>query len=200
MHLFLEGPIQTGKSTLIRQCIAPYIHQIGGFSSQRLWQDSLPCGYRLAPADELALDAPFTPDVSGLFLRHRQGASSYKDLSVFETLGVKLLAQSKDKPLILLDEIGGSELLVPAFREKLYEILAGDVPCLGVIKLTSKAGSMSKAAGYPEELVDYNIQLRRDLEKTFHGEIFPFQRERRDELKGKIELFLETIFSNTEAV
>lgn len=193
MHLFLEGPVRTGKSTLIRQCIAPYIRQIGGFSCQRLWQDARPCGYRLAPADELALDAPFTPDAPGIFLRHSP-QPPHKDLSVFDTLGVKLLEESEGRPLILLDEIGGSELLVPSFREKLYEILAGETPCIGVIKLSSKAGSMSRAAGYPGEIVDYNLQLRRELEERFGGEICLFQRERREELKSKIEVFLQRIF------
>lgn len=199
MHLFLEGPVQTGKSTLIRQCIAPYIGRIGGFSSQRLWQASRPCGYRLAPADELELDAAFAPDAPGIFLWHNRD-SSYKDPSVFETLGVRLLEQSGDKPVILLDEIGGSELLVPAFRKKLYQILSGQTPCLGVIKLASKASFMSRAAGYSGEVVDYNLQLRSDLEKLFHGEICPFEQEHREEIKRKIELFLERIFRDVETV
>lgn len=199
MHLFLEGPVQTGKSTLIRQCISPYMDQIGGFSSQRLWQNGRPRGYRLAPAGERALDAPLDLNVSGIFTCH-SSQGSRKNPLVFEILGVELLEKAKGTSLILLDEIGGAELLVPAFRQKLYEILAGPVPCIGVIKLADKAGFMSRAAGYPGEVVDYNLQLRRDLTESFHGEICPFSPDRRNVIKHKIELFLERIFNHVETV
>ena len=50
-HLFLEGPIQTGKSTLLRRLLAPYKDQIGGFASQRMLNDDgRTIGYRIGPA------------------------------------------------------------------------------------------------------------------------------------------------------
>lgn len=162
MHLFLEGPVKTGKSTLLRQCIEPYIEKTGGFSSQRLWQDGRPCGYRLVPAENLRLDQPYEPGLPGIFTYHHQ-SDWRKDPAVFETLGVQLLSNLSDCELILLDEIGGSELLVPAFREKLYEVLSGPLPCIGVLKLSSKAAFMSRTSGYPGQVVDYNRQLREDL-------------------------------------
>lgn len=199
MHLFLEGPVRTGKSTLIRQCIAPYLHQIRGFSCQRLWLDGTPSGYRLAPAEETALDAPLLPDTPDIFLSYQNNPPK-KDPSVFAGLGTMLLEQAKGAPLILLDEIGGSELLVPAFRKKLYEILSGPSPCIGVLKLASKAGSMSKAAGYPGTIVEYNLRLRRDLKEVFSGEICYFEPERREDVKTRIESFLKPIFNGTQAV
>lgn len=192
MHLFLEGPVKTGKSTLIRDCIAPYIDQIGGFSSQRLWRDGSPCGYRLAQADELDLDAAYCSELSNIFSYHN-GQSFKKEPSVFEKQGVALLEQALGKPLVLLDEIGGSELLVPEFRQKLYEILAGTC-CIGVIKLADKAAFMSRTAGYPGKVVDYNLQLRKDLSEKFGAKILPYNIQKRDALKQEIEEFLEGIF------
>ena len=193
MHLFLEGPVQTGKSTLIRECIAPYIDQIGGFSSQRLWQDEKPCGYRLAQASELSLDAVYHPGLSDVFTYHN-GDAFKKDPSVFIKRGVEFLEQAGDKPLILLDEIGGSELLVPEFRNKLYEVLSGATCCIGVLKLADKAAFMSRAAGYPGEVVDYNRQLRKDLSDKFGAKILSFRIEEKNALKQEIEKFLEGIF------
>lgn len=199
MHLFLEGPVKTGKSTLIRRCIAPYMNRIGGFSSQRLWLKGKPCGYRLTGADVLDLDAPFDETLSGLFIWHTEQDSGKNPL-VFETLGVRLLEEAKNSSLILLDEIGGSELAVPCFRTKLYEILEGSVPCIGVLKLASKASFMTKAAGYPDLVLDCNEQLRRDLTSRFHGSIYAYEPERQDFLEREIKSFLERIFSRTETV
>lgn len=193
MHLFLEGPVQTGKSTLIRECISPYMKEVGGFSSQRLWHEGKACAYRLVPPEELQLDRPYSRKLSGIFTGHI-GELLLKDPSVFETLGVRLLSQSTEKSLILLDEIGGSELLVPAFREKLYQVLAGPVPCIGVLKLSSKASFMSRTTGYSGEVVEYNQQLRRDLKERFDAEILSFDRESLEDIRRQIEMFLERIF------
>lgn len=193
MHLFLEGPVQTGKSTLLRECLAPYPKQLGGFSSQRLWQESLPCGYRLTPACEFHLDADYHPDLKGVFMYHF-GEVSQKDPSVFQSYGVQLLKDAENSQLILLDEIGGSELLVPAFRNRLYQILSGPTPCIGVLKLSSKASFMSQAAGYPGEVVDCNLQLHEKLNQIPGCRILSFSRENRSYLKREIEKFLEEIF------
>ncbi len=193
MHLFLEGSVQAGKSTLLRACIATHACQLGGFSSQRLWHEGKPCGYRLVPAEDLELDREYEPGLSGIFAGHI-GDVSLKDSTVFETLGVRLLSESLGKPLILLDEIGGAELLVPAFRRKLYQVLAGSAPCIGVLKLSDNADFMGRTAGYPAELVERNRQLRRDLLLRFDSEILAFSRSNQQALQGKIQGFLQQVW------
>lgn len=199
MHLFLEGPVRTGKSTLIRQCITPWLSQMGGFSCQRMWENGSPCGYRLTAACEIALDAPFDSQAPGLFLWHREhGTEKYPQ--VFETLGIQLLEEAKNSSLILLDEIGGIELRVPVFRQKLYEILTGPVPCIGVLKLADKAGSMGRNSGFGEQLVRLNLQLRRDLNERFQGKILTFSPEKRETLQMEIRSFTEQIFSSSRSI
>lgn len=193
MHLFLEGPVQTGKSTLIRECIQPYLHKAGGFSCQRLWREGIPCGYRITSPRELQLDAPYSPELSGIFLYHF-GNESRKDPSVFETLGISMLEQTEGCSLILLDEIGGSELLIPSFRTRLYEILAGSIPCIGVLKLADKAKFMGKTAGYPGTVVEFNEQLRKDLHEKFGASVLSYNPACRDALKKEILQFTERIF------
>ena len=55
-NLFIEGPIQTGKSTLIRKVLreafGPSLDGVAGFTSQRLTDaGGQLLGFRLAPAD-----------------------------------------------------------------------------------------------------------------------------------------------------
>ena len=177
---------------MIRECISPYIEQIGGFSCQRLWHEKRPCGYRLVPAGDLKLDALYSPKLGGVFAGHI-GDVSLKDPSVFETLGEDLLSSAAGKPLILLDEIGGSELLVPAFRTKLYQVLESSC-CIGVLKRADKAEFMSRAAGYPGEVAAYNRRLREDLVQRFDARIVAFGSGKELAARLEIKKFLERIF------
>lgn len=59
-NLFLEGPIQTGKSTLIRQALGDELGRCGGFACQRLTDaGGNTLGFRLGPAATTELTAPF---------------------------------------------------------------------------------------------------------------------------------------------
>ena len=193
MHLFLEGPIQTGKSTLLRECLAPYSQLLGGFSCQRIWKEGQPCGYRLTAASDFCLDTEYQPGLEDIFLYHF-GEISKKDPSVFELKGVQLLEHTKNRPLILLDEIGGAELLSPSFKQTLYHILEGSIPCIGVLKLSSKAGFMSPVSGFPGEVIDHNLQLRQKLSQIPGCKLISFSRENKASIKKEIQIFLEKIF------
>mgnify|MGYP001210683387 CR=1 FL=1 len=170
-HLFLEGPVQTGKSTLLRKYLIPYKDLLGGFCSQRLLDDKKEAvAYRITGPEDLDVEIPYSPGLPHVFAV-KKSIGSEKNMDVFRDYGVSLLDSAAEKPLILLDEIGGSELLVPEFRARLYEILSGNSPCLGVIKLNEKARSMSREADYPGIVADYNAMLRKDLAESFEAEI-----------------------------
>lgn len=196
-HLFLEGPIQMGKSTLLRELLRPYKGMIGGFASQRMLNDEgMTIGYRIGPADSTTLTIPFTEgrDLPGVFRIIHEDGTSEKFPEVFDTYGIELLDAAKGKKLILLDEIGGAELLNAGFRKALYDVLAGEIPCIGVIKLNSKASSMSKTAGYSSAVIEYNTQLRDRLTSEYGGQILSFKRDDTD-LKKEAEDFICGIFT-----
>ena len=68
--LMLEGPIQTGKSTLIRTMLGDHLPKCGGFTSQRLIDASgRTKGFRLCPAaaDLTGPDEGITEDVFKYF-------------------------------------------------------------------------------------------------------------------------------------
>lgn len=199
-HLFLEGPIQMSKSTLLLQLLAPYKGLIGGFASQRMLNDEgRTIGYRIGPAESTSLTIPFSEgrDLPGIFRVIHKDGTSEKFPEAFDEYGVSLLKSSEGKKLILLDEIGGAELLSSEFDKALCDTLADKTPCIGVIKLNSKASSMSKTAGYSSIVTEYNNRLREKILNEYSGSILPFRRSD-DILKKEIEEFLCGIFTTEQ--
>lgn len=187
-NLFLEGPIQEGKSTLIREVLKAH-KNVGGFTVQRMnfptKGEEKRTGFRL-----MAADAPIkahtcvtTTDKNllasdGVFkLIGPEG--SKVNLDVFETKGVELLKQSlKDAKagkikLVLLDEIGGHEMACKKFCKALNELLDSDIPCIGVIKQYEDAKKMDPS------IAEANRALHKKITgpKGEHGEILQFKRD-----------------------
>lgn len=193
-HLFLEGPVRAGKSTLLRQCLAPYRNLLGGFSVQRLLApDGAVQAYRMTSAREFCLQRDWHPALPGIFLQRstavpEQGISPETTAApvpaispvmevhpeVFSCMGVTLLHAGPKHQLILLDEIGGVELLVPAFRHALSALLAGNISCIGVIKQQRKAVSLRRATSYPAQLDTLHRQLRNHLLTQWDARILSF--------------------------
>jgi len=57
------------------------------------------------------------------------------NMEAFEKDGVRILTESNGDELIIMDELGFLEAKAPAFRQTVLDILAGDVPVLGVLRL-----------------------------------------------------------------
>lgn len=143
-NLFIEGPVQTGKSTLIRKILREEFGQnlkgVAGFTSQRITDPKgRLLGFRLASAvADLSMTAD-PADTDNVF-KYFTPNGSRTDISVFETVGIELIeeaftaAKEGRAQFVLLDEIGGHELASSLFRSKLYELLESDVPCTGVVK------------------------------------------------------------------
>ena len=193
-HLFLEGPIQKGKSTLLRDLLAPHMQEVGGFASQRLIDsEGKTIAFRIGRANTTSLTAPFHDKYDGIFRIITKRGTSLKYPEVFDNEGLIYLTHNTGKKLILLDEIGGAELLNYKFRNALYTVLAGDTPCIGVIKQEVKAKFMSATAGYEKKLLSYNRELRKLLTSKYDSRILQFRRND-DNLRQEIEAFLYKIF------
>ena len=207
--LFLEGPIQTGKSTLIRKCLGPHIADCGGFTSQRLVDaGGRTKGFRLVSAAEpltasaegfMSGTGSTEPFIShaGIFKWFADDGRVITDQSVFEQTGVSLLKSSARRPLVLLDEIGGSELLCGDFRKTLDAILSSSKPCLGVLKLPENAQRLHSQ--YPSgdlSIAEYNALLRHTITDSGRGEVLYYAREREDaeEVERQISEFIQSIF------
>jgi len=195
-HLFLEGPIQEGKSTLIRSLIRDRIPQIGGFSSQRLLDErGNTVGFRVAPPEEaLALTAKYSPELTNIFL-YFGGEKTEMNPGVFGGSALKYLRQREGKKLILLDEIGGVELLDAEFRKELYNTLEGDIPCIGVLKLESSNRNMCAGSKIGNFCTSLQIQLRQDLIDNLNADIMPFERRIVKETEKTVKEFVDAVFA-----
>jgi len=146
-RLFLTGPIGCRKSTAITQALGEKITRCGGFVTRRYREPDL--HFRLESPDgrhaETFLDFP--------------NGKPQLDMDVFSRMGVSLLRGD----ILVLDEIGGIELLDPNFAAALDTVLKSRVPILGVIKGDGPAGALVQALGLTEEYERAASRLREQL-------------------------------------
>jgi len=147
--LFLTGPMGCGKSTAIAAAIGEKLPEFGGFLTKRARNDAgQAIAFYLARPDgcqkEVFLDC---------------GAALPKiDLEVFEKAAPNLL----NGKCIVLDEIGGLELLCPTFMAALDALLDSNIPVIGVVKAEGPAGVMIQKLGLTKE---YDLAANRFREK-----------------------------------
>ena len=142
--LFLEGNIQIGKSTIILDNLRSnmIIEHTGGFLCQRLTENDKTRAFRLIEAEKAETsDIKYKVNTPSVFLEEVSGKWIKRD-EVFLTKGIEFLSDLSSRKLILLDEIGGFELLIDGFREKLYEVLLDNIPIIGVIKSVNNSAIM----------------------------------------------------------
>lgn len=193
-HLFLTGPSGVGKSTILKEELSCCGSLVSGFFTQRQlspsgntmgflllpWEASLPSAVVLnTPTDKLFIQ----PTPQGRIFRPE----------VFETLGIKLL--SAQRPILCLDELGGGELLVPLFRQKLYQLLNSHPCCLGVLKspasLSSMRSRVALAPGVEEEL----SRLYTFLTKKSDCRILSVSPDTREDARRAVKSFIEARLS-----
>lgn len=194
-HIFFEGAIQEGKSTLIRKLIGRHLKDVGGFSSQRLLNDlGETMGFRIVPAsDAMFLTRKYSPDLTDVFLLFNDGEIKMTP-EIFADTAIKYMRKGQEKKLILLDEIGGVEMLMPEFREELYEVLKGEVPCLGVLKLEVNNRHMCRNANINHACIDYHLQLRDSLVNGHEADLLRFERKYAANTENVLQDFLKQIF------
>jgi len=150
-RLFLTGISGCGKSTAIAAAMGGQMALAGGFLTVRRRDDTgRAVAYLLQRPD--GRDGKVFLDYSGIPAR--------MDLEVFADLGVRLLEEAKNYPFIVLDEIGGVELLEPSFRAALERILESGIPCIGVMKIAGPANKMIRKLGLGEEYENAAESLR----------------------------------------
>ena len=130
-RLFLTGPSGVGKTTIIRQALGDSLAYAGGFVTERvLDEQGKLLGYDLLPAAAALSGQAYQ---RWRFLDY-SGPKAEKDNEVFRNQGVRLLQEAEYYPFVLLDEIGGFEMLIPQFRNALAELLNSNLPIIGVLK------------------------------------------------------------------
>ena len=143
-HLFLTGPIGCGKSTAIQTALGDTLSQCGGFLTRR---------YR-EPHLHFVLESP-DGQVKETFLDFALGKPEV-NLAVFS----EHYLQGK---VLVLDEIGGIELLNPEFVSALENVLNSNIPILGVLKGAGPAGALIEKLELTEKYQQAADNLRQQL-------------------------------------
>jgi len=150
-NLFLTGPVGCGKSTGIAAALCENLEKAGGFLTVR---------QRDATGRAVAYWLQ-KPDGSEKRCIIDYSAKPYTmHMEVFEEDGVRLLQEAHGYDFVVLDEIGGFEVLSDGFLEALLHLLQSDVPCIGVMKGEGPAGKMIQKLGLGETYVQRAENLR----------------------------------------
>lgn len=190
-HFFLTGTSGIGKSTLLMEVLQEMEFPISGFFAQRqLLPDDTTGGFRLLPwGSKHPLTATYQAEASDLFIK-KSDTGWQKDLHVFQTTAITLL--NEKTPLKCLDEIGGTELLVPEFLNALYALLESDVYCVGVIKSPQNLTSMMTRVEMKKQEAIKLQKLHKDMTQQFHSVIVELTAFNREEVKLALKNFIKT--------
>ncbi len=83
-----------------------------------------------------------------------------KDNEVFRESAAQMLREAEYYPFVMLDEIGGFEMLIPQFRNELAQLLNSDAPIIGVIKGAENAEELRASFGLGEKFTMLTDNLR----------------------------------------
>jgi len=161
MHLFLTGEIHIGKSTLRRRLISSLGDiRIGGFISVQ--QADVPGAkgsvYLMPPSCE---DGPFLAEYRVRIMR-REHPELFPE--VFEKRGIELLSDAQQTQLILMDEIGKTEANAPMFCDRIAQLLDGNTPILGVLRLEGDTPLQQLIRNHPNvKIVEVTKENRNEL-------------------------------------
>lgn len=159
-RLFLTGRIGCGKSTAILTAIGEKLPSFGGFLTRRIRNEKgQAIAFMLASPDgsreRIFLDCTCgTPEIH---------------MEVFRTLAPELM-QGR---YLILDEIGGMELLQPEFVAALDMLLDSDIPIIGVVKGDAAATAMIRRLGLTEKYEAASSALRSRLSNDENTLLYP---------------------------
>ncbi len=155
-NLFLTGNKGCGKSTIIAAALGENLGKAGGFLTVRqLGEDG--------DAKAFWLRRPGSEDGRMIIDYSRQPYTMHPE--VFEDLGVELVKQARKYDYVILDEIGGFEILTDPFLDAMMELLQSEVPCIGVVKAPGAATRMIQRLGLGDLYVQRSKELHQWMEQ-----------------------------------
>lgn len=181
-NLLICGMPGCGKSTVILNELKKneLLPECGGFRTARiLSQEGVLRGFSQFYASEDRETVLITDDdVPNMFLNFRRNPPLVPE--VFCDFTVKSL-EDPDKRIIVLDEMGGNELLIPSVYKAFIGILKDSRPCIGVLKSPKHAADFSPEAYF---------NFRTEIENETDTEITEMSKDKREETKKHIENWL----------
>ncbi len=160
MHIFLTGEIQIGKSTVIQKALPLISLPYGGFRTY-FGPDRHASAHCLYINDAAR---PMVFEEENIVARFKAGTPTEAYAEKFDTLGVGYINEaSESAELIVMDECGGLERNALRFGRCILDALDGDIPILGVVKL-SASGWVDGIRNHPKvKLITVDASNRDEL-------------------------------------
>ena len=129
--LLLTGAPGTGKTTTIREAISSSNAKAGGFYTQEMRQGTARLGFEI-----ITLDGHRAILAHADFHRPQRVGKYGVDVATLDRVAVTAARQAmRESDVVVIDEVGKMELLSPAFRDVLIEVLNSRKRLLGTIML-----------------------------------------------------------------
>ena len=160
MHIFLTGPVQVGKSTIIRKTLKALQITPGGFRSVSV--ADLPDGAMSVYIIPAAAEAPAMGAENRVGIRNCvRGMEKFPQ--AFEGAGVRTLSGAEDAKLILMDEVGRMESRAVRFSERILELLDGETPILGVVQKIANTPLTNAIRSHPNvRVIEISVENREE--------------------------------------
>lgn len=157
-HLFLTGPKQIGKSTVLRALLEGRELALGGFLTVRIFIPGGASIHMIRPGEH-----DFTLE-NRVFCRLK--GVLHLDSRDFDRIGCALLADRNRYDLLLMDELGPTEAQADAFRQAVLDTLDGNVPVYGILQEAESAFLSEIAAREDVTVVTVTEENRDSLPDT----------------------------------
>lgn len=158
-HIFLQGNIRIGKSTLIQQALKNHIKQVGGYFVQRVWIGDEYKGFAIHSIEKeeyvLSKKVEHMSKVKNLFLYEDYNGKWVSNQNLFEEIVLCSLKNRRTKKLILMDELGGIELKWTGIMNQILKVFDEDIPIIGVLKTPKGLEKMNQKLQLEHKLDEY---------------------------------------------
>lgn len=166
-NIILTGGSGFGKTTFLLKILSPFRNDCGGYVTQRLIKSGRTQGFCIKPfAEALTSEIEYAPGIASIFLKKSDDGWERND-DVFLTMSLSSLSNIEDKKLIVMDEIGGFELIYPEFRRRIREITEGDIPWVAVLKGRENLEAMCRELALPPEYKSIREEFEKWLTESF---------------------------------
>lgn len=155
-HLFLTGPKQIGKSTVLGKLLEGRDVALGGFRTRRIRRSDGADIYMLPPTGEDG----FVPE--NILFRRRAGELQANPAD-FDRLGSAMLERSAGADLLLMDELGPTEGEAYGFQKAVLAALDGETAVYGVLQQADSPFLEAIAARADVRVVTVNEDNRNEL-------------------------------------
>ncbi|WP_430606469.1 hypothetical protein IGJ55_002161 [Enterococcus sp. AZ170] len=194
--LFLEGNKFIGKSTLLQKVLRLTCSSVNGFYVNRIINDGGQIiAFELRAAKELLQQkAEMKTITEHCFIQTREG-KRIRNLFVFETFGIELLKEIKKVPadVVLLDEIGGIELLSEPFLAELLAVVRHSNKIVGVFKSERNYQHQKQLTIEKLEVNEQRVLLKREIYRN-QGQLVELKENNLHLIKKRISRFSKKIF------